>query len=82
MASLFEQLIEACGLSRAVAPFTLSRLLLRARVFNPRAVTVAQLREALPHLEAGLGEFLPPAELRQVVQALVKLAQEPGEDRR
>ncbi|MDF1506462.1 hypothetical protein, partial [Roseisolibacter sp. H3M3-2] len=75
-AGLFDALVTAVApmLGRSVAPFTLSRLLLRARVFERDALTVAQLRAALPTIEAGLAELLTPAELREASRALAEVA--------
>ena len=69
---LFDAMVAAVApmLGRSVAPFTLSRLLIRARLFERDALTVAQLRAAMPTIEAGLAELLTPAELREAQRAL------------
>lgn len=70
--SLFAEMVAVASrtLSASVAPFTMSRLLLRARVLDRDAMTPAQALDALPTVEAGLAEFLTPAELRTTMAEL------------
>jgi hypothetical protein len=57
----------------SVAPFTLTRLLLRARVFERETMTLAELERALPKVEEGLGEVLSPADRDGVSAQLRRL---------
>lgn len=57
----------------SVAPFTLTRLLLRARVFNRDTMTLAELERALPAVEQGLGEVLSRADHLSVSTRLRRL---------
>jgi len=72
--SLFEALVAASRLPSLVAPFTLSRLLLRARIFEPEKMTPEDLARALPHLEEGLRTFLNKSEHASAMEAFRKLA--------
>lgn len=47
---------------RSVAPFILTRLLLRARIFDRALMSLPDLQRAMPVLEAGLAESLSPTE--------------------
>jgi hypothetical protein len=57
----------------SVAPFTLTRLLLRARVFDRDTMTLAELERALPAVEQGLDEVLNRADHRGVSAKLRRL---------
>lgn len=74
MKSLYDQLVAASRLPSLVAPFTLARLLLRARIFEPEKMTAEDLKRALPHLEEGLKTFLTKGELASAMEAFRKLA--------
>jgi hypothetical protein len=71
--TLFDQVVEASGLAAVVAPFTVSRLLLRADV-QPDGLTRESLSRALPELEAGLAVYLRDDELDRAVAAVRALA--------
>ncbi len=69
---LFDALVRASGLSEVIAPFTISRLLVRADV-PPGVLTPDDLARALPVVEEGLAVYLRDEELeraRQDVRAL------------
>lgn len=75
--SLFDEVAKALEPTfRSVAPFVLTRLLLRARIFDRAGMGVADLQGALPVLEAGLAESLTPAEaassMRRVKDVLLR----------
>jgi hypothetical protein len=57
----------------SVAPFTLSRLLLRARVYDRETMTLTELERALPKVEEGLAEVLNPADRARVSAQLRRL---------
>jgi len=71
--TLFDQVVEASGLADVVAPFTVSRLLLRADV-QPDTLTPESLSRALPEIEAGLAVYLRDDELDRAVAAVRELA--------
>ena len=73
--SLFSELvaIAARTLGRSVAPFTLSRLFLRVGILDRSRLTAADVRRALPVVEAGLAEFLTPDELRSTLHEFDEL---------
>jgi hypothetical protein len=60
--SLFDQVVAASGLNELVAPFTVSRLLLRADV-QPDHLDAEALARALPELERGIRPYLTDAEV-------------------
>ena len=67
--TLFDDLVSALQPTlRSVAPFILTRLLLRAGVFDREAMTTAELQHALPALEAGLLESLGPGDYASVIE--------------
>ena len=70
--TLFEEIVGVAAryLGRSVAPFTVSRLLIRAGIFDREALSVADARRALPHLRAGLGEFLTAEELQATIDQM------------
>ena len=57
-----DELTAATQLAPSVAPFTLRRLFLRARLFVSDTIAAEDLRRALPVLEAGLREVLTPGD--------------------
>ena len=69
---LFDQLVAVLEPTfRSVAPFILTRLLLRARVFDRAAMSVAELQRALPILEGGLAESsLTPSQLAAILSGV------------
>jgi hypothetical protein len=71
--SLFDRVVEATGLSSVVAPFTVSRLLLRADV-QVETLTPQELSRALPEIERGLAVYLRDEELERAVEAVRALA--------
>ena len=71
--SLFDRVVAASGLTPVVAPFTIRRLLLRADVVPPEALTAPELRRALPELLGELGAYLGPAEYEAAAAALEAL---------
>lgn len=61
---LFDEVVAALQPTlRSVAPFVLARLLLRAGIFEKETLRLAELQAALPTIEAGLAEVLPPNDL-------------------
>ena len=73
--TLFDDLVAVIQPTlRSVAPFILTRLLLRAGVFDRDAMSVAELRRALPTLEGGLRESLGPADVAPVILAIREVA--------
>ena len=60
--SLFDRVVAASGLNELVAPFTVSRLLLRADV-SPEALDADALARALPELERGIRPYLTDGEV-------------------
>jgi hypothetical protein len=66
--TLFDDLVSAIEPTlRSVAPFILTRLLLRAGIFDRAEMTVTEFRRVLPTVEAGLRESLSPGDLASVV---------------
>ncbi len=70
---LFERVVAASGLSEVIAPFTVSRLLVRAEV-PPGELTPDELARALPVLEEGLGVYLRGEELERARRELRAVA--------
>ena len=75
--SLFDRVVEASGLNEVVAPFTMSRLLIRADA-QPDALRPPDLARALPEIERGIRVYLSEAEAAQAVARLRELAGEPA----
>lgn len=79
--SLFDDVVAALQPTfRSVAPFILTRLLLRARIFDRAGMSVAELQRVMPILEAGFQESLTPAEFDSAmsrVRAVVQRRQQP-----
>ncbi len=71
--TFFDQAVRASGLNPVIAPFTVSRLLLRAEV-QPKQLTPDGLARALPALEEGLGVYLRGDDLERSMRALRELA--------
>ena len=71
--SLFDDLAEASGLAPLLAPFTLSRLLIRAGV-DPKNLTLDGIERALPELEDGLRVYLQSDEYDRAVKRIRDLA--------
>jgi hypothetical protein len=72
--SLFDDIVAASGLNEVVAPFTVSRLLVRADVAQPEGVTREDLARALPELERGIRVYLEGGEADAAVARLHALA--------
>lgn len=75
MSSLFDEVIAASRLTPLIAPFTITRLLVRADVV-PRELTRDDLARALPTLEEGLRVYLDEDELAEALTELRALAGE------
>lgn len=73
---LFDRAVAASGLAPLVAPFTLTRLLVRAGV-TPRDLTPEQLGAALPTIAKGLSIYLTGDELDAALEALRRLSSPP-----
>ena len=71
---LFYAVVAATGIHQGVAPFTVSRLLVRAGV-PVRELTPEHLGTALPVLERGLGVYLDPRQLRHALARISRLAE-------
>ena len=71
---LFDEVVAASGLADVIAPFAISRLLVRAGV-SPRDLTREDLARALPELEQGLSVYLKGDDLQRAVDALRRLAE-------
>lgn len=71
--SLFDQVVAASGLNEIVAPFTISRLLLRADA-QPDQLRPEDLARALPELERGIRVYLTDEEAAEAVDKLRALA--------
>lgn len=62
--TLFDELVAALQPTmRSVAPFILTRLLLRAGVIDRATMTVDEFRSVFPIVEAGLRESMAPGDL-------------------
>jgi hypothetical protein len=73
--TLFDEAVARSGLNPVIAPFTVSRLLLRAEV-QPKTLTREGLAQALPAFEEGLAVYLRDDELEAALAALRELAAE------
>ena len=73
--TLFDRVVEASGLNEVVAPFTISRLLIRADA-QPEALAPADLARALPEIERGIRVYLTDEEAEEAVGKLRALAAE------
>ena len=65
---------------RSVAPFTLSRLLLRARIYDRESMTTEEFERSLPFIERGLGEVVTPNELASITRQIRRLLDERGQE--
>lgn len=70
---LFDEVVEASGLNRLIAPFTISRLLARDGV-TPDELTPEVLTRVLPGLEEGLAVYLRGAELDRALADIRRLS--------
>ncbi|HVM18014.1 MAG TPA: hypothetical protein VM290_10580 [Gaiellaceae bacterium] len=70
---LFRRAVEASRLTKLVAPFTMTRLLVRAGV-TPARLTREDLARALPVIEDGLRVYLDNGELAEALSDLRALA--------
>jgi hypothetical protein len=71
--ALFDQVVAASGLNELVAPYAVTRLLLRADV-QPDELTPATLARALPELDRGIRVYLTPEEADDALAELRALA--------
>ena len=71
--TLFDEIVAASGLNEVVAPYTVSRLLLRADA-NPESLTQDDLARALPELERGISVYLTDDEAERAFARLRALA--------
>ena len=69
MNELFDRLVRESGLNEMVAPFTISRLLLRAEV-QPDELTPETLERALPEVERGIRVYLSDDEAQQAFERM------------
>ncbi|WP_437731597.1 hypothetical protein [Sorangium sp. So ce1335] len=75
MRSLFEQVVECCGLAPAFARRLIQEACERSGVSPPDAMTPADLIRSLPHIRQALAVFLDPGEVAlktAAMRALVK----------
>jgi hypothetical protein len=72
--SLFDDIVAASGLNEVVAPFTVSRLLVRADVAQPEEVSREDLARALPELERGIRVYLEGHEADDAIARVRALA--------
>ena len=70
---LFDRVVAASGLNELVAPFTVSRLLLRADA-PPDTLDPEALQRALPELERGIRPYLSEGEVDAAMGRLRDLA--------
>jgi hypothetical protein len=75
--SLFDRVVAASGLNEIVAPFTISRLLIRADA-QPDRLQPEDLARALPELERGIRVYLTDEEAAEAVGKLRALAGHPA----
>ena len=71
--SLLDRVVAQSGLMALIAPYTIRRLLIAARV-SPQELTPEELRRVLPQLEPGLAVYLDPEQLEQAMERLRWLA--------
>jgi hypothetical protein len=71
--SFFDEVVAASGLSPVIAPFTLTRLLLRAGV-REDGLGPTGLSQALTEIEDGLRVYLKPEQLEAAMARLRELA--------
>ena len=71
--ALFDEVVVATGLNELVAPFTVSRLLLRTDA-QPDTLDAGALQRALPQLEQGIRPYLTEAEVETAMRRLRALA--------
>lgn len=71
-ASLFDEVVAASGLAPVIAPFTISRLLLRAGVGSN--LDRDGLARALDEIERGLRVYLPEEEVAAAMERIGALA--------
>ncbi len=71
--TLFDEVVAASGLSPLVAPFTVTRLLVRTGA-SPRTLDRDDLVRALPEFEKGLAVYLDQGKLDAAMTRLRALA--------
>lgn len=70
---LFDAVVAASRLNRVIAPFTITRLLVRANV-RPDELTPADLERVLPRIEQGLRVYLDDHEVQRAIADIRALA--------
>ena len=70
---LFDAVVAASRLNALVAPFTITRLLVRSNA-SPDTLTREQLTQALPRIEEGLRVYLTESEVAAAIQDIRRLA--------
>lgn len=70
MRSLFEQVVECCGLAPAFARKIIQESCERSGVSSPEAMTPAELIRTLPHIQQALSVFLDAREVAQKTAAM------------
>ncbi len=75
--SFFDRVVEASGLNEVVAPFTMSRLLIRADA-QPDDLRPEDLVRALPEIERGIRVYLSEQEAAEAIGKLRALAGAPA----
>lgn len=69
----FQEIVRRSRLGAMLAPYTVTRLLVRAGV-DPKRVSPDALRRALPEFESGLKVYLAPDDLDAALRDLRELA--------
>ena len=69
----FDRIVAATGLNELIAPFTVTRLLLRADV-DTKHVTPDEFAKALPEFERGIGVYLSDEVAAAAMERLRALA--------
>jgi hypothetical protein len=70
---LFDAVVAASRLNALVAPYTITRLLVRSNA-SPDTVTPEELAGALPRIEEGLGVYLGEADVAAAMADIRRLA--------
>lgn len=70
---LFDQVVEASGLSPLIGPGTIRRACERAGIDHPDHLTRLELLRAVPEIEAALGTYFASDEVKERVAALLRL---------
>lgn len=70
---VFERAVAASRLARILAPFTMTRLLVKAGK-SPQRLTPSDLEDALPTIREGLAVYLTEDELEAAMESLAAIA--------